>query len=257
MSESKKSSNFFKDMLYNVQSAVDTTHHLIVAHEVTNVGTDRSQLSNVAEQARTEIGTATLDVVADRGYYDGQEIRACKTVGITVTLAAADDFERQGRGPLRQAGLRLRCGGGCLSLSRRRAVDLTVHERGGRQDAAPLLDYGLSDVRPEGSVHTRQGTPDLAVGAQDRSRDGAGPARPQPGQDARAPPDRGASVRDHQGVDGRHALPDEKIAESGERNGAARAGLQHEARDADSGRWRIDGRHACLRRVLTRPNQPV
>ena len=41
---------------YNVQSAVDTTHHLIVAHEVTNVGTDRSQLSNMAEQARMEFG---------------------------------------------------------------------------------------------------------------------------------------------------------------------------------------------------------
>ena len=52
---------------YNVQSAVDTTHHLIVAHEVTNVGTDRSQLSNIAEQARTEMGAETLDVVADRG----------------------------------------------------------------------------------------------------------------------------------------------------------------------------------------------
>jgi hypothetical protein len=47
---------------YNVQSAVDTTHHLIVAHEVTNVGTDRSQLSNMAEQARAEIGAETLDV---------------------------------------------------------------------------------------------------------------------------------------------------------------------------------------------------
>jgi hypothetical protein len=71
---------------YNVQSAVDTTHHLIVAHEVTNVGTDRSQLSNMAEQARTEIGAETLEVVADRGYYEGEEILACETVGITVTL---------------------------------------------------------------------------------------------------------------------------------------------------------------------------
>src|SRR6476659_596739 len=71
---------------YNVQAAVDTTHHLIVAHEVTNVGTDRSQLSNIAEQARTEMGAETLDVVADRGYYDSQEILACETVGITVTL---------------------------------------------------------------------------------------------------------------------------------------------------------------------------
>src|SRR6201993_629008 len=70
---------------YNVQSAVDTKHHLIVAHEVTNVGTDRCQLSNIAEQARTEMGAETLDVVADRGYYDSQEILACETVGITVT----------------------------------------------------------------------------------------------------------------------------------------------------------------------------
>jgi transposase len=71
---------------YNVQCAVDTTHHLIVAHEVTNVGTDRSQLSNMAEQARMEIGAETLEVVADRGYYEGEEILACETVGITVTL---------------------------------------------------------------------------------------------------------------------------------------------------------------------------
>jgi len=62
------------------------THHLIVAREVTNVGTDRHQLPNMAEQARTEMGIATLDVVADRGYYDGHGILACEAPGITVTL---------------------------------------------------------------------------------------------------------------------------------------------------------------------------
>src|SRR5580658_8555603 len=71
---------------YNVQTAVDTKNHLIVAHEVTNVGTDRHQLSNMAEQARTEMGVETLDAVADRGYYAGEEIRACEEAGITVTL---------------------------------------------------------------------------------------------------------------------------------------------------------------------------
>jgi transposase len=71
---------------YNVQTAVDTKNHLIVAHEVTNVGTDRHQLSNIAEQARTEMGVETLDAVADRGYYAGEEIRACEEAGITVTL---------------------------------------------------------------------------------------------------------------------------------------------------------------------------
>jgi transposase len=71
---------------YNVQTAVDTKNHLIVAHEVTNVGTDRHQLSNIAEQARTEMGVEMLDAVADRGYYEGEEIRACEEAGITVTL---------------------------------------------------------------------------------------------------------------------------------------------------------------------------
>jgi hypothetical protein len=45
---------------YNVQTAVDTKNHLIVAHEVTNDGIDRHQLSSMAKLARTAIGTETL-----------------------------------------------------------------------------------------------------------------------------------------------------------------------------------------------------
>src|SRR5580692_10217146 len=71
---------------YNVQTAVDTKNHLIVAHEVTNVGTDRHQLGNMAGQSRDEMAVGTLDVVADRGYYEGEEIKACEDIGITVTL---------------------------------------------------------------------------------------------------------------------------------------------------------------------------
>src|SRR5450756_1556390 len=56
---------------YNVQTAVDTTNHLIVAHEVTNVGTDRSQLANVANQTKAALHTSNLEAVADRGYYKG------------------------------------------------------------------------------------------------------------------------------------------------------------------------------------------
>jgi hypothetical protein len=58
----------------------------MVAHEVTNIGTDRHQLSNMAEQARTEMGVETLDAVADRGYYASEEIRACEKAGIAVML---------------------------------------------------------------------------------------------------------------------------------------------------------------------------
>jgi len=71
---------------YNVQSAVDTKHHLIVTHEVTNVGSDRGQLSNMSEQARTAIGSEVIEAVADRGYYSGEEILACEAAGNTVYL---------------------------------------------------------------------------------------------------------------------------------------------------------------------------
>ena len=71
---------------YNVQSAVDTTNHLIVAHEVTNAGSDRSQLANTAAQAKAALHADELEAVADRGYFKGEEILACEQTGVTVTL---------------------------------------------------------------------------------------------------------------------------------------------------------------------------
>lgn len=68
---------------YNVQTAVDAKKHLIVAHEVTNVGNDRAQLSKMAKQARAALGTEELAALADRGYYNGEEILACSEDGIT------------------------------------------------------------------------------------------------------------------------------------------------------------------------------
>lgn len=72
---------------YNVQTAVDAKHHLIVAHQVTNVGTDRSQLSSMAKQASIAMGEKDLTVVADRGYFKGEEILACEEAGITAFVA--------------------------------------------------------------------------------------------------------------------------------------------------------------------------
>jgi hypothetical protein len=68
---------------YNVQAAVDTKHHLVVAHEVTNVGNDRAQLSGMAGQAREATGHETLTVLADRGHFDGEEVLACERAGVT------------------------------------------------------------------------------------------------------------------------------------------------------------------------------
>src|SRR5271165_258971 len=68
---------------YNVQAAVDAQHHLIVAHEVTNIGNDRSQLSTMAKQAQEATGVHELTAIADRGYFKGEEILACEATGVT------------------------------------------------------------------------------------------------------------------------------------------------------------------------------
>jgi transposase len=71
---------------YNVQAAVETRHHLIVAHEVINDGCDRAQLSAMGKEAKAILEVEKLEAVADRGYWDSEEILACEQAGITVTL---------------------------------------------------------------------------------------------------------------------------------------------------------------------------
>jgi len=83
---------------YNVQAAVDTKHHLIVAHEVTNVGHDRSQLANMALQAKEAIGADDLAVLADRGYFSGAEILACEDAGITAYVPKTQTSNNQAKG---------------------------------------------------------------------------------------------------------------------------------------------------------------
>ncbi len=83
---------------YNVQTAVDTKHHLIIAHEVTNIGTDRAQLKNVSELAKEAIASNQLSVVADRGYYSRNEIKACDDAGITLYLPKCQTSSNQAKG---------------------------------------------------------------------------------------------------------------------------------------------------------------
>ncbi len=71
---------------YNVQVAVDTEHHLIITHEVTNVGSDRAQLAHMAKETKATLQATNLDVIADRGYFSSEEILECDKAGITVTL---------------------------------------------------------------------------------------------------------------------------------------------------------------------------
>ena len=83
---------------YNVQAVVETGHHLIVAHEVTDQGHDRRQLSNMASQAQEAMGTQDLEVVADRGYYNGDELNACEQAGITTYLPRPRTSNNQAKG---------------------------------------------------------------------------------------------------------------------------------------------------------------
>jgi hypothetical protein len=66
-------------------STTETDYHLIVAHEVTNLGSDLAQLANLAREAKAVLRTDRLDAIADRGYFNGEEILACERAGMTVT----------------------------------------------------------------------------------------------------------------------------------------------------------------------------
>jgi hypothetical protein len=85
---------------YNVQSAVDTKHHLIVTHEVTNV--DKDHLSPMAEQARDALEAETIEVFADKGYFNGEEIAACEDAGIAVYVPKPATSNARARGRFRQ-----------------------------------------------------------------------------------------------------------------------------------------------------------
>jgi transposase len=83
---------------YNVQTAVDAEHHLIVAHEVTNQGSDRSQLSPMAAQAREAVDTEDLTVVADAGYFKSEELLSCHEAGIKANVSRPQTSGDQAKG---------------------------------------------------------------------------------------------------------------------------------------------------------------
>jgi transposase len=88
---------------YNVQAAVDTEHHLIVAHEVTNVVVDRTLLAPMAAKTKSVLRSDTLQTLADRGYYSGEQLLACEEIGVialvpkprTSNARAAGRFDKE------------------------------------------------------------------------------------------------------------------------------------------------------------------
>ena len=91
---------------YNVQTAVDEKHHLIVSHEVTNATTDRRQLDKMAKQAKEVLRKKKLKVVADAGYYEGHSIAACYEADITALVPKPNTSPAQSKGRYPKADFR-------------------------------------------------------------------------------------------------------------------------------------------------------
>jgi len=88
---------------YNVQTAVDEKHHLIIAHEVTNATTDRQQLDKMGKRAKKALNAKALTVVADAGYYEGQAIADCYGAQITALVPKTDTTNRKVKGQYTKA----------------------------------------------------------------------------------------------------------------------------------------------------------
>jgi transposase len=215
---------------YNVQVAVDTEHHLIITHEVTNVGSDRSQLANVAKQAKAVLKVEQLEAVADRGYFNGAEILACEQAGIAVTLPK----------PM-TSGAKLEGRFGKQDFVY--LPDEDVY----RCPAAQRLKYSFTAVEHGQKLHRYTTNACRSCAIKDQCTTGkerritrwerracarscTAPPRPKSAGDARSPRDGRAPFRHDESADGRDALSDENAAEGRHRNGAQCARIQSHAR---------------------------
>ena len=117
---------------YNVQTAVDAEHHLIVAHEVVMKNNDYNYLYSMASQAREGMGVTDMEVIADKGYYKGEEIKACEDAGITAYVPKTRTSHNKAKGLYDRSAFRYdpekdvyRCPAGEILKWR-----MTTHERG-------------------------------------------------------------------------------------------------------------------------------
>src|SRR5437773_1856926 len=231
---------------YNVQSAVDTTNHLIVAHEVTNVGTDRSQLATMAQAAKAALRSDHLDVVADRGYFKGEELLACEQAGVAVTLPKPQTSGAKSAGRFGKPDFVYlpkddvyRCPAG----------EKLAHHFTADEDGHKMRIYLTKPHMPvQGSVHNVQRAPHQTLGTRTRRRGRADAARSEPASHACAPRNRRASVRHTEDADGCDALSDEAITQCRDRNGAERTQLQSHACAEHRRPQAIAGSHAGVRR---------
>jgi hypothetical protein len=200
---------------------------LIVAHEVSNVA-DRSQLANTAKAAKEAIGNETLEAVADRGYFNGEEIKTCVDAGITVTLPkpmtswakAEGRFGKEDFVYLAEENV-YRCPAGEKLTYR-----FTSEEHGQKLHRY----WTMPELLAQKPMHARSAAPHHALGARGRAGGGAKAARRKSPRYAHAARDLRAPVRHHEDAHGRNSLPDEEASQGRHRDGVVRPHLQSDAR---------------------------
>ena len=240
---------------YNVQAAVDTEHHLIVAHDVTNIVTDRKQLSAMAIKAKAAMGAERIDVLADRGYFSGEEILACEAIGATPYVpkphtSGAKAAGRFGKDDFVYMASRnaYRCPAGEALTYR-----FTTVENGHRLHAywtTKCEDCALKERCTTGDFRrVRRWEHEAVIDAMLRRLDEAPDSmnirratveHPVARQGLFANP---RGVRHAEGLDGTHAFPDEgpRKGEDGDEPQCPR--LQPQAHDRPYGRQTADRRH--------------
>ncbi|MDO6693170.1 IS1182 family transposase [Aliiglaciecola sp. 3_MG-2023] len=84
-----KTPHMERQVCYNVQNAVDTKHHLIVEHDV-SMTVDRGQLTVVAAQVQKTLGKKDITIIADKGYFSRNDIKATQDLGMTANVPQTD-----------------------------------------------------------------------------------------------------------------------------------------------------------------------
>ena len=197
---------------YNVQAVVDAKHHLIVAHEVTNVGNDRAQLTKMGTAAKAAMGKQRLQALADRGYFSGPEIKACTEAKITPMVPKPMTSNAKAEGRFNKADFiyiakddEYQCPAGERAIHRFTTVEdgMTIHKYW--SSACPRCPL-------KSAMHDQQLSSHHPMGARGGARSDAAPAGPQTrGDDAATAHDR-ACVRHAEALDGLDALPHPRAA---------------------------------------------
>jgi hypothetical protein len=149
---------------YNVQVAVDAKHHLIVAHEVTNSGSDRAQLSRMTKAARDAMGKARLRAAADRGYYSEPQIKECADAGIAVMLPKPTTSSAKSHGRFDRADFIYIARDGEYQCPAGERAIYRDTEQGTRHVNAAVLEQCLFAMRNKVTVHTERPTTNKSMG---------------------------------------------------------------------------------------------